>query len=1080
MKTSRLASPANPSGIVRPCPLAPPVSYGENRSPIGGTIWRFLAVALVYCALAFAATAWAAKVSWSRNAEADIVRYEVRYGQTSGVYTQTADAGNNTSVLVNDLQPGVTYYLTVVAVNEAGLESIPSTEISYAEPLDEAALVSRDGWTVRYVDSEETGGFTADKAFDGNAATFWHTRWTGGSTPTPHEIQIDLGGIQPIKGFRYLPRQDNYSVGNIAGYQFYVSLNGSDWGQPVASGTFPAGSAEKQVTFTNQNARFVRFVCVSEVNGGPDTAVAELNLLQGDPIDVPLNQPPVAEAKSVAVAEDASIAITLQAVDPDGDAMGFAVVSNPTRGTLSGSAPNLTYIPNANFNGTDSFTFRANDRGGQSNVATVSITVTPVNDAPVAQAKSVTTAEDSAVAVNLTGTDVEGTSLNYSVLSSPSKGVLSGTAPNLTFTPNANQNGADSFTYRVFDGSAYSGTATVSLTITPVNDAPVAASKSITVVSGQPFVVALSATDIEGGSLTYSVVSGPSHGVLSGAAPNLNYTSTAGYSGTDSFTFRANDGSANSNLATVSVTIKPATDGSEIISSGGWSLLYVDSEEVPNYAATRAFDGNPDTFWHTRFTSGATTQPHEIQIALGGLHQLRGFRYLPRQDSSEVGNIGGFQFHTSMDGVNWGTAAASGTFEAGRDVKEITFTARNARFIRLVGLTSADGSIHSNVAELLLLGSAISNSAPAVSDAAFAANKNSPCPVTLTATDPDGDPLSYSVVTGPANGTLSGTPPSLVYQPAAGFTGEDSFTFEASDGFLGAQAVVVIRVSGGSGGDNKAPVFRNDPIHAPAAIANVDYSGLSLDEIVEDPDTGDQIRFSKMDGPAWLKVGSNGKLSGTPPAGSSGVHRFKVTATDNAGASADAELIIEVDGGNLPLPWSMETLGGANQAGDAVRLDSGALRVSGSGKLTGASDSGTFVWQKLTGDGQIVARISSLARAGSETRVGVMIRDSLSAKSPHVFLGINDDGSCRQIIRQRQGGPQRSEKAGKSGIPDVWLKLVRSGDTVTTFKSDDGEKWRRVGSDSVKLGRTCYVGLIVSGGDGREAEAIFRDLRIKP
>ena len=163
-----------------------------------------------------------------------------------------------------------------------------------------------------------------------------------------------------------------------------------------------------------------------------------------------------------------------------------------------------------------------------------------------------------------------------------------------------------------------------------------------------------------------------------------------------------------------------------------------------------------------------------------------------------------------------------------------------------------------------------------------------------------------------------------------------------------------------------------------------------------------------------------------------------------------------------------------------MRLDSGALRVSGSGKLTGASDSGTFVWQKLTGDGQIVARISSLARAGSETRAGVMIRDSLSAKSPHVFFGINDDASCRQIVRQRQGGPQRSEKAGKSGIPDVWLKLVRSGDTVTTFKSDDGENWRRVGSDSVKLGRTCYVGLIVSGGDGREADAVFRDVRIKP
>lgn len=1020
-------------------------------------------------------------VTWSRNAETDIVRYEVRYGQSSGNYTRTVNAGNNTSALVGDLEAGVTYYLTVVAVNEAGLESEPSAEISYAEPLDPASLVPQAGWTLRYTDSQELDQYAANKAFDGNSGTFWHTRWTGGSSPPPHEIQIDLGAIHPIKGFRYLPRQDSYPVGNIAQYQFFVSLDGGTWGEPVASGTFSSGSAEKQITFANQNARYVRLVCVSEENGGPDAAVAELNLLQGDPIDLPQNQVPIAESKSVVLAEDSSAPVLLVATDPDGDAMGYTVVSGPARGALSGIAPDLTYTPGVNFTGADSFTFKAHDRGGESNIATVSITVTPVNDPPVAQSKSFATTEDTAASVTLSATDAEGSPLTYSVLSSPAKGELSGTAPNLIYTPTANQHGADSFTYRVTDGAAYSNTATVTIAITPVNDAPVAVSKSITVVSGQVSAVSLTASDAEGGALTYSIVSAPAHGVLSGAAPNLNYTATAGYTGVDSFTFRANDGSANSNVATVSVTITPTSDGGEIISSRGWSLRYVDSEETPSYQATRAFDGNPDTFWHTRFTSGATPQPHEIQIDLGGLHQVRGFRYLPRQDSSLIGNIGVYQFHTSMDGVNWGSPAASGTFDSGRDVKEISFAARNARYIRLVALSEVNGTMHANVAELLLLGSAISNSAPVAEDAAFAANRNKSCPVSLAASDPDGDPLTFSVTEGPSHGSLGGTPPSLVYQPAAGFTGEDSFTYTASDGHLSAQAVVIIRVSGGSGGGNKAPVFNKDPIRAASATEREDYSGESLAGIAEDPDKGDAIRFSKVSGPAWLEVASNGKLSGAPPEGSSGVHRFQVTVTDKAGASAEAELIIEVGGSELPLPWSMEALGDSSaRPGDAVRLASGALRISGAGKLAGSSDSGTFVWQKLSGDGQIVVRVTSLEQAGPNSRAGIMIRDSLSAKSPHAFFGINGDGGFRQMSRKRQGASLDSKKAGKAALPDAWLKLVRSGDTVTTFKSGDGVDWRRVGSASVNLGKTCYVGLIVSGGNGRETDAVFCEVRIKP
>ena len=104
----------------------------------------------------------------------------------------------------------------------------------------------------------------------------------------------------------------------------------------------------------------------------------------------------------------------------------------------------------------------------------MSITVTAINDAPVATAQSVTTAEDTAVAIVLGGTDAEGDGLSFAVVDAPGNGVLSGTAPDLLYTPNGNFNGDDSFTFRANDGSDDSAPATVSVSVSPVNDPPVA------------------------------------------------------------------------------------------------------------------------------------------------------------------------------------------------------------------------------------------------------------------------------------------------------------------------------------------------------------------------------------------------------------------------------------------------------------------------------------------------------------------------------------------------------------------------------------------------------------------------------
>src|SRR5262249_8157276 len=137
----------------------------------------------------------------------------------------------------------------------------------------------------------------------------------------------------------------------------------------------------------------------------------------------------------------------------------------------------FTYTPDANYNGADSFSYKANDGSADSNVATVSINVAPVNDAPVAQNDIATTNEDTPDPSNVLTNDgdVDGDRLSAVLVSGPAHGSLALNADgSFTYTPDANYNGADSFSYKANDGSADSNVATVSINVAPVNDAPVA------------------------------------------------------------------------------------------------------------------------------------------------------------------------------------------------------------------------------------------------------------------------------------------------------------------------------------------------------------------------------------------------------------------------------------------------------------------------------------------------------------------------------------------------------------------------------------------------------------------------------
>ncbi|MAE20389.1 hypothetical protein CMK12_15910 [Candidatus Poribacteria bacterium] len=396
------------------------------------------------------------------------------------------------------------------------------------------------------------------------------SRWSsqrndpGPDQSNPHYVMVDLEQVRTV----------NKVVVDLGGHRqnfsvFTAATLGS-WGS-IGSGTDLSGT--RTYEFASKKVRYIKFESYYSSDAG------QVNVHQieayGPTENTEPNNPPVASAQTVTTAEDTAVAITLTATDADGDALTYTVVDQPSHGTLSlgtGQPPPITYTPNADYNGDDSFTFKVNDGTVDSATVTVSITVTAVDDPPVATAQSVIINEDTAVRIELhgQGTDVDNGDwgmLIWALVSEPNNGTLKKPeedhgpySPGTIYIPNTNYNGNDSFTFKVFNEQD-SEPATVSVTVTAVNDLPVANDQSVEVGQNMPqHPITLSASDADGDSLTYLLVSNPSNGQLSGTPPNLTYTPNADYDGADSFTFKVNDGTVDSEPATVSITVTAVND----------------------------------------------------------------------------------------------------------------------------------------------------------------------------------------------------------------------------------------------------------------------------------------------------------------------------------------------------------------------------------------------------------------------------------------------------------------------------------------------------------------------------------------
>jgi uncharacterized repeat protein (TIGR01451 family) len=286
---------------------------------------------------------------------------------------------------------------------------------------------------------------------------------------------------------------------------------------------------------------------------------------------------PIALPQTLMTDEDVPLDITLTGLHLGSGTVTWEIVDGPANGTLTGTAPDLVYTPDENYNGQDTFTFTVNDGELTSDPATIRINVMPVNDAPVAADDSYATAEDTLLSVTAPGvldndTDVEGDPLTADVVQDVSNGTLTlNEDGSFTYMPDADFNGEDSFTYKANDGEDDSDIAEVTITVTPVNDAPVVVDDSYTTPEGEELVVdlpgvLLNDTDADGDPLVVnlSLSTGVSNGTLMLYEDgSFTYTPDPDFTGTDSFTYKANDGQDDSETAatvTITVTAGPVND----------------------------------------------------------------------------------------------------------------------------------------------------------------------------------------------------------------------------------------------------------------------------------------------------------------------------------------------------------------------------------------------------------------------------------------------------------------------------------------------------------------------------------------
>jgi hypothetical protein len=204
-----------------------------------------------------------------------------------------------------------------------------------------------------------------------------------------------------------------------------------------------------------------------------------------------------------------------------------------------------------------------------------------------------------------------------------------------------------------------------------------------------------------------------------------------------------------------------------------------------------------------------------------------------------------------------------------------------------------------------------------------------------------------------------------------------------------------------------------------------------------------------------------------------------VVTSDNNSASGTATFD-NVSVTPLPAPWQSLDIGSTGLQGSTEYFN-GAYTMKGAGALSGTNDSFHYLYQSLSGDGQIVARISTLQNTGTSADIGVMIRDGLMSGSMYAYMGTDGTGAFNWQSRSATGGNTTVIAGGSGTAPNLWVKVVRSGNTLSGYSSPDGTTWTLVSSQTITMGTNIYLGFVnASGSTSTLNTSVFDNVSVVP
>ncbi|NEO49752.1 MAG: tandem-95 repeat protein, partial [Moorea sp. SIO4A3] len=488
---------------------------------------------------------------------------------------------------------------------------------------------------------------------------------------------------------------------------------------------------------------------------GPDSFTYQVSDGVNDPVTATVNvnvgtdnQPPVATDDTATTEQNTAVNINVLAndSDPEGDALTVTLDQQGANGSaVVNQDGTITYTPNDGFLGADSFTYQVSDGINPAVTATVNVDVTNVNESPIATDDSTTTAANTAVDINVLTNDLdpEGDALNVTLDQQGANGTaVVNFDSTITYTPNDGFTGTDTFTYQISDGTNPAVTATVNVDVTAPNESPVATDDTATTVENTAVDINVLANDSdpEGDALNLAIGQQGGNGTaVVNQDGTITYTPNADFTGADSFTYQIDDGSNPAVTATVNVDVTAANE------------------------SPVAADDTATTVENTGVDINVLANDSD-----------------PEGDALSV--------TINEQGLN-------GTVTVNQD-STITYTPNNG-FIGFDRFTyQIDDGTNPAVTATVNLEVTRVNESPVVTNtnnnsATTAANTPVTLDVLANYSDPDGDPLTFAIVSNPSNGTAvvndngtanDATDDFIIYTPNADFTGTDSLTFEVSDG----------------------------------------------------------------------------------------------------------------------------------------------------------------------------------------------------------------------------------------------------------------------------------------------------------